>query len=563
MATISGSVFFNQTNSTPLSGIKCPNIPIGLYNNLGIGLIILTNASGDFSFINVPNGTYTLVEAGTSTATSTSPGDFATATSIGVILASDPPISSMPSPPVGATHTQSFSPNTIYITITGSNVSGRNFYDAPVRDIAINKSGLILGPNLVNTAGNGTIGTLPAGTSPNTQPATAPYSNVCTGFTFIQQTSSSPNDGFYSVNNITNTTTFGWLNSADHTARDETGRQLVINGANPGGLIFTETIANLTPNSLYYASIWIMNLLNQAQPQLGVRVKALNGSTIFNLALSNIAYFSYPTWQETATPINIGNNTDIIYEIYSNGPAAGGNDYTVDDISFQSISINGGLELIKSVDKSTTFLGDILLYTISLTNSSAYTITNVTFLDFTPDNTVFIPGSVTINSITLPAANPNTTIPLANIPPSDISTITFNVAITTLPNDITIYNYATSTYSLAPIPGGASVNATSTSNIVTTTVINPKVLFVKNVDLEYATLGNILTYLISIQNIGNIYLENLSFLDTIPSGTEFKPDSLFVNGINLLGIDLNTFITLPNLNINEINTISFQVTIIP
>ena len=66
MATISGRVIFDRdrslTVSTGDSGIA--GIPVVLQNTAtGVRLTVLTDANGNYSFINVPNGNYRIVEA--------------------------------------------------------------------------------------------------------------------------------------------------------------------------------------------------------------------------------------------------------------------------------------------------------------------------------------------------------------------------------------------------------------------------------------------------------------------------------------------------------------------
>ena len=80
MATISGRVIFDRdrslTVSTGDSGIA--GIPVVLQNTAtGVRLTVFTDANGNYSFINVPNGNYRIVEAYGTPGGVASPGNFA------------------------------------------------------------------------------------------------------------------------------------------------------------------------------------------------------------------------------------------------------------------------------------------------------------------------------------------------------------------------------------------------------------------------------------------------------------------------------------------------------
>ncbi len=66
MATISGRVVFDRDRSATInagdSGIA--NVPIVLQNTAtDVRLVVLTDANGNYSFINVPNGDYRIVQS--------------------------------------------------------------------------------------------------------------------------------------------------------------------------------------------------------------------------------------------------------------------------------------------------------------------------------------------------------------------------------------------------------------------------------------------------------------------------------------------------------------------
>ncbi len=248
MATISGRVVFDRDRSATInagdSGIA--NVPVILQNIATTDrLIVLTDANGDYSFINVPNGEYVIVQSYGTTGGVPTPGDFSTAVPGNFVNGVNPPISFVTNPPPGSTNLDSVTPDTLVVTVTGADLTDENFLDGPVIYTPIED---ILDPcvtvsdvNLIDAASNGTFGFFPPGTPANTGAPTEPYPGVTPDFTYVlpDPTKYTPTDGEYTVQNIMNdaySNTIGaWWRIADHTVGNETGRFMVVNGFNPGG----------------------------------------------------------------------------------------------------------------------------------------------------------------------------------------------------------------------------------------------------------------------------------------------------------------------------------------
>ena len=54
-------------------------------------------------------------------------------------------------------------------------------------------------------------------------------------------------------------------------------------------------------------------------------------------------------------------------------------------------------------------------------------------------------------------------------------------------------------------------------------------------DKAFATVNDVLTYTVTIQNTGNVLATNVIFQDPIPTGTTFITNSVTVDGISQLG----------------------------
>ncbi|GMQ62826.1 DUF6923 family protein [Vallitalea maricola] len=106
------------------------------------------------------------------------------------------------------------------------------------------------------------------------------------------------------------------------------------------------------------------------------------------------------------------------------------------------------MSVVKSVDLTEAVLGNILTYTIVVTNNSTTTsTTNVVLTDPIPNGTTYVPGSATVNGF--PAVGtPATGITIGALAPGASTTVQFQVDIsdTTLPYPNPIPNTATVTY---------------------------------------------------------------------------------------------------------------------
>ncbi|GGF95256.1 DUF7507 domain-containing protein [Paenibacillus aceti] len=81
----------------------------------------------------------------------------------------------------------------------------------------------------------------------------------------------------------------------------------------------------------------------------------------------------------------------------------------------------------------------------------------------------------------------------------------------------------------------------------------------KDVDAPVATLGQVLTYRIFFSNTGTSAADSATLTDFIPQGMDFIPDSVFLDGVHLPGVNPQDGIPVGTLNINEGHELTFQV----
>lgn len=532
MATISGRLLFDKertaNSSAALTGLA--NVPVVLQNTAtGALLAVMTDANGNYSFTNVPDGGYQIVEAYGTPAAAT-PGDFANAVTAPMMQGgSFPPISFAPNPPAGATNLDATTPTTLLINVNGGDITGQDILNGPVTYTPIQTiidSNVVISPdNLITEADNGSFGSYPPGTPANTGADPNPYPGIGSEFQYVQPNplGVSPNDGSYSIQNIMNNSVpnqqFTWWRIADHTAGDETGRFMVVNGNNPGAVFFQQQVS-VKPNTFYLFSSWILNLsrdANLAEPQLGVQVLGSNGQVLYNATLGALIPMNpdNPEWKEIGTAINTQDNTTLTVKFVSQGPAAFGNDYAIDDIRLNEITFPAYTP-VKSADKSQLNVGDTVNYTVTLSNTGINTLTDVNLTDLVPAGMTFVPGSVTVNGQADSAAEPGIGFSVPDISGGETLTVTFTARATSVPDANPTNNQAVTTYTYSPVVGGIPAPHTVTSNEVPVKILSADLSIVKTGDSS-VTAGDTLQYTLKVTNNGLDPAEAPVISDIIPA----------------------------------------------
>lgn len=570
MATISGSIIFDRDRSLSISsqdsGIA--GIPVVLQNTVsGMRLVVLTDTNGNYSFINVADGSYRIVEAYGETGGVTSPGDFANAVVGNIPEGVNPPVSAVSNPPTGTTNIDSLTPDTLFVTVAGNELTNQNFYNGPVIytpiEAIIDECAIISGDNLINVADEGTFGTFPAGTSANTGAPTEPYPGVTPDFTYVLPNPAvfTPLDGEYTVQNIMNNSMSAeigaWWRIADHTIGNETGRMMIVNGFNPGAVFFRDTI-QVKPNTNYLFRSWILNLFRvngYPNPELGVQILDENGGVLYSATLGALipVNTNAPEWKEIGTVINSRNNTSLTVEFLSEGPEVVGNDYAIDDIAFNEILIREFIP-VKTASTSTAFIGEEFQYTITLEDPCGNPLTNVFFQDMIPAGLSFVEGSVIVNGISQPQANPNTGFIVPDVPVQGSVTITFTVRADSIPAINPTLNHANMRYSYTPVEGGIPQDFEVETNEVPVTIAGElaDISITKSASPSPLQPGEPLTYTIIVRNVGPSISENVVLTDTIPADL-LNPEYSIDGGTNFL--PWTGSLNLGNLNNQETRTI--------
>ena len=479
---ITGHIYYDpqRTMGTKGSEHGIANVTVVLQDvNSLRKLGVYTNNVGQYAFHDVPPGDYRIVEAYGEPAVS-SPGKFDENALVGPIpTATVPPIGYAPNPPLGATHLDCVTPNTIYITAGSDNINVEDILNGPVAyhpiETIMDSCATVSEDNLLDDADYGSIGSFAAGHQANFGPAIEPYPGIAPDFEYVVPDPNEfvPDDGQYTIQNIMNNSSANelgsWWRIADRTTGNEQGRMMVINGYEPGSIFFMDPV-DVTPHTNYLFSAWILNLFKVTgypDPALGVRILDENDDVLYSQTLGQLIPVNqqHPEWHQIGTVINSRDNTRLTVKFLSEGPAAWGNDYAIDDISLNEILLPVFVP-VKSVDKSVAAIGETVVFTVTIENTCSRPLTDVTFTDMLPEGLTFVPDSVTINGMAAPGTNPEQGFALPNIAGRETIEVCFSAEATSVPARNPAINKAEASYNYTPIEQGIPDLFTMESNEV-------------------------------------------------------------------------------------------------
>lgn len=218
----------------------------------------------------------------------------------------------------------------------------------------------------------------------------------------------------------------------------------------------------------------------------------------------------------------------------------------------------GELGMVKTVDKNYATIGDILNYTVTLTNTGNILLTNIEFKDIIPSGATFVSGSVKVDSQSQPTYDPNVGFNLGSLLILGSKVVTFQAEVTSLPDPNTIINKATTTFNYLVI---VPITGSSESNTTTTTINVTDLELVKSASVTDVTPGDTLTYTTVITNNGNIDATNIEFLDLVPSELSFVSGSVTINGTPQPTYDPNVGFNLGTLAPGDSITVVFDTVV--
>jgi len=157
-----------------------------------------------------------------------------------------------------------------------------------------------------------------------------------------------PQDGFYTIaNSLTaaaNTHPYTWWNvPSDHTGNPN-GYMMIINASYAPSIFFTQAANGLCPNTYYFFSAYILNLMIPGpitaaynHPNITFSIQTTSGQVLATLNTGIIPANNGPLWVPYGTGFTTpANVTNVVVVMTNNGLGGNGNDFILDDITFRA-----------------------------------------------------------------------------------------------------------------------------------------------------------------------------------------------------------------------------------
>ena len=232
--------------------------------------------------------------------------------------------------------------------------------------------------------------------------------------------------------------------------------------------------------------------------------------------------------------------------------------YLANSLGLQIDSKGANILANKTVNPKIVEVGQEIEYSISLTNNGDIIANNVILDDNIFTTLSLVPNSIFIDGIPYSGSFP---ITLGDVNINQTVNITFKAIANSLPAINPVLNIAKINYDFNPFEN-FTVSTSTNTNIVSVFILEKNITNQKKVNKVFALKDDILTYTSTITNNSNVAVDNVYFIDSIPSGTKFVIGSVKINGINDTTLDPEIGFFLPNLLPNDAVNVEFNVLII-
>ena len=161
-------------------------------------------------------------------------------------------------------------------------------------------------------------------------------------------TSNCPNDGEYTISNSLsgsgNCHPDTWHNvTSDHTGNPN-GYMMIVNASEQPSVFFTQAANGLCPNTTYYFSAYILNLITYAasgpgvsEPNITFSIQTTAGTVLATSNTGTIPPTVAPTWVPEGVFFTVPSGiSDVVVVMTNNAPGGNGNDLILDDITFKA-----------------------------------------------------------------------------------------------------------------------------------------------------------------------------------------------------------------------------------
>ncbi|MCM3749313.1 hypothetical protein M3223_18300 [Paenibacillus pasadenensis] len=226
------------------------------------------------------------------------------------------------------------------------------------------------------------------------------------------------------------------------------------------------------------------------------------------------------------------------------------------------ININSpNVTVSKSANVPGSVIGDIITYTVTITNSGTANVSNVILTDPLPASLNFVSGSVTVGGVVRPTADIRSGVSIGTVAFGSSVTTTYRAVVASLPSPPQANNTASASFTFQGIPGGSTITAVIPSNTVSTPVYAPVLSLAKSASTSAATVGDTITYTINVANSGSIAAATV-LTDNIPSGSQYVAGSFRVNGTVIPGANPAAGVSIGSIAAGGSATVTFQVNVV-
>lgn len=140
-----------------------------------------------------------------------------------------------------------------------------------------------------------------------------------------------------------------------------------------------------------------------------------------------------------------------------------------------------------------------------------------------PNGIRLVPGSLSLNGVSLPSANPDAGVYIGNLDAGSSITVSFQVLVESVPTSATAVNESRVSYR------SGSFYGQSVSNSVVTSIYQSVIEVTKSTTVANAVVGLPVPFTMVLRNTGSLPA-NVVLRDPLPSQTAFVTGSVLVNG---------------------------------
>lgn len=211
---------------------------------------------------------------------------------------------------------------------------------------------------------------------------------------------------------------------------------------------------------------------------------------------------------------------------------------------------------VKSSSKTFVISGQKVDVSLSLTNSSALTISNIQIADEIDGDATFDVGTLKINDVAYPDFDPVQgfafpfSITQADVPYD----ITYTLTVSATPTIANLTVFSTLNYSIDD-----GTQFTEESNPVSLPIVNNAISITSDFDKSAVLVGQPLKITSVITNSGTLTNKEVVYINPIPAGTRFVADSVVIDDVSAPTLNPSLGLPLSDIAPNDTKRISFDL----